>query len=78
LINTAYKNIAEKYFGLKHSRKQLRNRWDQMKDTDENYMPFSESSTSQEVAENTNLGDEEQNMNAFRDSIANGLLARRE
>jgi hypothetical protein len=24
------------------------------------------------------LGDEEQNMNAFRDSIANGLLARRE
>ena len=49
-----------------------------MKDTDENYMPFSESSTSQEVAENTNLGDEEQNMNAFCDSIANGLLARRE
>jgi len=25
--------------------------------------------TSQEVAENTNLGDEDQNMNAFRDSI---------
>jgi hypothetical protein len=40
-------------------------------DTDENYMPFSLSSTSQEVAENTNLGDEDQNMNAFRDSIAN-------
>lgn len=34
-------------------------------DTNENYMSFLESSTSQETAENTHVKDEDQNMNAF-------------
>jgi len=43
-------------------------------DSDENFVPLSEASSSQ--VSNTRHGDEDQTMNQFRDWIANGLFNR--
>jgi len=47
-------------------------------DADENYMPFMGSSSSEPSGANNHLGDEDQDMNAFRDNIANALFAMRQ
>ena len=49
-----------------------------MCDRDENYMPFPASSSSQSTGANNHLGDEDQDLNAFRDNLANALFAMRE
>jgi len=43
-------------------------------DSDENFVPLSEASSSQ--VSNTRHGDEDHTMNQFRDSIADGLFNR--
>jgi len=43
-------------------------------ENDENFMVASESSSAEESVLNNHLGDEDQDMNAFRDSIANNLV----
>lgn len=45
-------------------------------DHDENYVPLAEASSSQGNIANTRQGDEDQNMNQFRDWIADGLFSR--
>lgn len=49
-----------------------------MCDCNEDYMPMSASSSSHQSGANTQVADEDQDMNAFRDSIANALFARSE
>ena len=44
-------------------------------DHDENYVPFTEPSSSEANVANTRHGDEDQTMNQFRDWIANGLFS---
>ena len=46
-------------------------------DEDENYNPLEEPSSSQANGASTTHADEDQNMNQFRDWIADGLYARR-
>uniref|UniRef100_A0A0A8YRV6 Uncharacterized protein n=1 Tax=Arundo donax TaxID=35708 RepID=A0A0A8YRV6_ARUDO len=46
-----------------------------MVDQDDNFKPIAEASSSQGNGANNHLGDEDVNMNAFRDSIANSLFA---
>jgi hypothetical protein len=48
----------------------------EMCDRDEYYVPMAEPSNSQQRASNTKVGDEDNDMNAFRDEIANGLYNR--
>ena len=45
-------------------------------DNDENYVPFTEPSSSEANVDNTRHGDEDQTMNQFRDWIADGLFSR--
>ena len=45
-------------------------------DRDENYVPFPEGSSSQVNTSNVRHGDEDRNMNEFRDWIADGLFSR--
>lgn len=47
-----------------------------MCDHDENYIPLSGASSSQGNRDNPRDGDEDQNMNQFRDWIADGLFSR--
>jgi len=47
-----------------------------MFDNDENYVPFTEPSSSEANVANTRHGDEDQTMNQFRDWIADGLFIR--
>ena len=46
-------------------------------DSDENYMPPSDSSSVQQTGVNNHLGDEDEYMNAIRDNIADNLIAMR-
>ena len=45
-------------------------------DQDENYNPNEERTSSQATGGNTHYGDEDENMNQFRDWIANDLFTR--
>ena len=49
-----------------------------LSDSYEGYIPFSASSSHNPSGATTQHGDEDQNMNGFRDSIANALFSRRE
>ena len=44
-------------------------------DQDENYIPIEEGTSTQATRGTTRFGDEDENMNQFRDWIANGLFA---
>jgi len=45
-------------------------------DQDENYIPIEEGTSTQATRGTTRFGDEDENMNQFRDWIANGLFTR--
>jgi hypothetical protein len=45
-------------------------------DSHENFVPMAQPSTSQQYVQNTHAGEEDRDMNAFRDEIANGLFNR--
>ena len=45
-------------------------------DQDENYIPIEEGISTQATRGTTRFGDEDENMNQFRDWIANGLFIR--
>ena len=45
-------------------------------DQDENYIPIEEGTSTQATRGTTRFGDKDENMNQFRDWIANGLFAR--
>lgn len=48
-----------------------------MCDRDENYMPISTACSSQQSGANSQLADEDEDMNVFRDNLANALFAMR-
>jgi hypothetical protein len=50
----------------------------EMCDQDENFVPMQSSSSSQPSGAYNHLGDEDGNMNTFRDQLANDLFAMRE
>ena len=45
-------------------------------DQDKNYIPIEEGTSTQTTRGTTRFGDEDENMNQFRDWIANGLFTR--
>lgn len=48
-----------------------------MCDHDESYIPIHAESSAQQSRANSNLGEEDQDMNVFRDNLANALFATR-
>jgi hypothetical protein len=48
-----------------------------MCDCDENYMPFAMFGSSESSGANSQLGDEDEDMNVFTDNIANALVVMR-